>query len=143
MSLGWRRSRDPTPQEDSGLLATLTALFGLLAGFATLVYIGGGSIMALRLEFARLPNPTAVASRLAREVLISVGLTLIVGPALLVFIVYASWRIATAYDGKVADIPRNWPIALAGGAFLLCLAFCGPSSLPNSAAGDSSCFFPR
>jgi hypothetical protein len=99
-----------TPRGATGggrLLTTLTSLFGLLAGLATLIYVGGASIMALRLWFADLPNPTAVASRLSREVLISLGLTWIVAPAVVVFLGYVAWRFAMSLksfdEGRTLD----------------------------------------
>jgi hypothetical protein len=58
------------------------------------MYIGGGAIMALRQAFERLPNPLAVASRLSREVLVSLGLAEIVLPMVLVAAGYLVWALA-------------------------------------------------
>src|SRR5262245_23589786 len=99
--------------ESYSLVSTFASLFGVLAGFATLVYVGGAAIMALRLSFAHLPNATAVASRLAREVLISVGLTLVVGPALIVFASYVVYGMTIEKPPREI-VKHRWWIAGSG-----------------------------
>jgi hypothetical protein len=99
------------------IIETLTALFGLIAGIASLVYVGGGAIMALRLYFADLPLPLTVAARLSRETLISVGLSLIIAPMLIVAAIYLGWRVIR---GPTPPRPLpGWPDATARQRFLL------------------------
>jgi hypothetical protein len=83
-----------------------------------LIYVGGAAIMALRLAFNKLPNATAVASRLAREVLISIGLMWIVGPAVVIFIVYFLWHYTTGAPLAAGEIAVSWRNAVIGGAIL-------------------------
>jgi hypothetical protein len=79
--------------EASDVVDTITKLFGLLAGIASLAYVGGGAIMALRLSFERLPASLTVAARLSRVVLISVGLSLIIAPMLILGAAYVAYRL--------------------------------------------------
>jgi hypothetical protein len=87
--------------DNGGTLGTLTKALGLLAGVATLVYLTGGLVLALRLAFEDLPWE-AVISQLPREFLISVGVTTVVVPILASASVYTGWRL---HRGKDAPLP--------------------------------------
>lgn len=91
-----RLSEGESPMAESStegpVVRTLTALFGLFAGLASLIYIGGGLVVFLRLHYQGFPAPLDVASRLAREVLMSVGLSQIVAPMLLLAVLYVGYR---------------------------------------------------
>jgi hypothetical protein len=87
--------------ENGGTLGDLTKGLGLLAGLATLVYLTGGLVLALRLAFEDLPWE-AVISQLPREFLISVGVTTVVVPILASASVYTGWRL---HKGREAPLP--------------------------------------
>jgi hypothetical protein len=88
--------------ENGGTLGTLTKTLGLLAGLATLVYLTGGLVLALRLAFEDLPWE-AVISQLPREFLISVGVTTVVMPILGSASVYTGWRLHKGTDSPLPD----------------------------------------
>ena len=68
-------------------------MFGLFAGIATIVYVGGASLLALRLLFAGMPTPAVFASQISLELVTSIGLTQILLPLLVVALVYLAFRI--------------------------------------------------
>lgn len=111
---------------ESPIVKGVTALFGLFAGLASLIYIGGGLIMTLRLSLTRLPSPLAVASRLTKEVLVSTGLAEIIAPMLLVIGVYIGYRfVRGSVDPKplwtLSYQQERWRLlglSLLGGVFL-------------------------
>jgi hypothetical protein len=63
-------------------LTQVGQFLGLLAGLTTLVYVGGGAVLAMRLD-AKHFAPGSVVSNLPREFLISIGLTEVVLPLLI------------------------------------------------------------
>ncbi len=73
----------PQDQDGQSPLVRVGQIFALLAGVATLVYVSGGAILSLRLDRNGLASE-AVVSNLPREFLISIGLTEVVLPLLLV-----------------------------------------------------------
>lgn len=84
-------SRDRSANEDSWL-QLVARVVGLLAGTATLIYLTGGVVMALRLVFKDL-GWYNVVSQLPREFLISIGLGQVLLPALLVGALYGLFRL--------------------------------------------------
>ncbi len=81
--------------EEGRWLRLATQVAGLLAGFVTLVYLTGGVVMALRLEFKNLGWDN-VLSQLPREFLISIALAQVLLPALLVGALYGFVRLLKA-----------------------------------------------
>jgi hypothetical protein len=81
--------------EEGSWLQLAGRLAGLLAGLATLVYLTGGAVMALRLAFKNLGWDNVV-SQLPREFLISIGLGQVLLPALLVGALYGLFRLLRA-----------------------------------------------
>jgi hypothetical protein len=74
-------------EENKGLLTTLTAAFGLLAGLATIVTIAGTIAFVLRLHQAGLPADLGVVVSLPREFLIAVGVVYVAFPLLAVGVI--------------------------------------------------------
>lgn len=89
--------------QQSDVLKTLGLIFGLFAGFVTLLYAVGGGVLVLRLFLEDLPSLTVVG-QLPRELLISIGLTQIVLPALATGAAYATARLLA---GASAPQPRR------------------------------------
>jgi hypothetical protein len=71
---------------------TLTAVFGLFAGIATLVYVGGGAIYALRLTWYHVGDSVALVSSLPKESLIASGLAQVIFPMMLIAGAYLGYR---------------------------------------------------
>ena len=76
----------------SETIKTLGLVVGLLAGAVGLLYAIGGGVLTLRLYLEDLPSLTIVG-QLPREYLISIALTQIVVPALVVGAAYAAVRV--------------------------------------------------
>lgn len=93
------------PDNGVGPLSQITKALGLLAGVATLVYLSGGFVLALRLGFEDLPWE-AVISQLPREFLISIGITTLVVPVLIAASVYTGWRLQRGRDAPLPDVRR-------------------------------------
>jgi hypothetical protein len=94
-----------------------TLIVGLFAGLATLVYLTGGVVMALRLRFVDLPWANVV-SQLPREFLISIGAGQVLFPALLVGALYGLFRLLRADRAKPPELCR-WRAGPAGRAAAL------------------------
>lgn len=77
-----------------GYLEAVGKLLGLLAGLATVVYLAGALVLALRFGFEDLPWD-AVISSVPREFSISVGITALVAPLVVASIVYIAYRLAS------------------------------------------------
>jgi hypothetical protein len=92
---------DKTNKERSWLEPLRDAL-GALAGVAAIVYITGGFIIGLRLGSAKLPT-ASVVGQLPRDLLISVGLSQGLFPALFLGAVHAGFRSAIYRD----DAPQR------------------------------------
>jgi len=101
----YQDTRVNSVEPESRLVKSLTGLFGLFAGLATLVYIGGGGIVALRLFLERLPSPLPIAGRLPRELLVSVGLANLLVPTSLSSL--PTWGDASQFSPPCRTVPRG------------------------------------
>ncbi len=101
---------------ESAALKRISQVFGLFAGLATIVYIAGGFVLALRLGFEDLPWE-AVLSQLPKEFLISIGVTTVILPALLGASLYGGWRLLDNADTPSQGLIRclYWPACWALG----------------------------
>ena len=80
-------------------LKRIAQVAGLFAAAATVIYISGGAVLAMRLAFEDLP-PDAVVSQLPKEFLIAYGLLTVLLPALLGAALYGGWRLYDAAAPK-------------------------------------------
>jgi hypothetical protein len=83
--------REDVP-ERKGLLQVATEIAGLFAGVATLVYVTGAIVLALRLAFKGLAWGNVV-SQLPREFVLAIGAGQVLFPALMVGAVYGLYRL--------------------------------------------------
>jgi len=91
-SIGPVRPSGRTPPDYGKVVERVGQAIGLFAGVATLVYITGGAILALRLALAGLPWQPVVG-QLPREFLISIGVSQVLLPAAVVGAAYAWLRL--------------------------------------------------
>jgi len=77
----------------SGLVKSLAAVFALFAGLATLIYVGGGTVVALRMTWWRIPNALSVVGQLPKGSLISAGLAQLAFPSLVIAGLYLGGRL--------------------------------------------------
>jgi hypothetical protein len=106
----------------------LKDLAGLLAGLTVLVYTLGGAVLAVRLAFQNLPGE-AVLAQLPRELLITVGVSQVFIPALVLAAIHAAgrltglwerlWRGAQVTDALTVYAGVLWWFAILGLAMLL------------------------
>jgi len=105
------RNNRNVPGENDGsatdVVKTLGQLFGLAAGFIALVYAAGGGVLALRLYLSDLPSRTVVG-QLPRDLLISVGLSQIVLPALGVAAIYVITRLLWGNSPPPTRLVDEW-----------------------------------
>jgi hypothetical protein len=105
------RNNRNVPGESGGpatdVVKTLGQLFGLAAGFIALVYAAGGGVLALRLYLSDLPSRTVVG-QLPRDLLISVGLSQIVLPALGVAAIYLIARLLWGNSPPPTRLVDEW-----------------------------------
>jgi hypothetical protein len=105
------RNNRTVPGENDGpatdVVKTLGQLFGLAAGFIALVYAAGGGVLALRLYLSDLPSRTVVG-QLPRDLLISVGLSQIVLPALGVAAIYVIARLLRGNSPPPTRLVDEW-----------------------------------
>jgi hypothetical protein len=105
------RNNRNVPGESDGpatdVVKTLGQLFGLAAGFIALVYAAGGGVLALRLYLSDLPSRTVVG-QLPRDLLISVGLSQIVLPALGVAAIYVTARLLRGNSPPPTRLVDEW-----------------------------------
>jgi hypothetical protein len=101
-----QRSREGPPEPGGSWLQIITQVAGLLAGLATVVYLAGGVVLALRLAFVGLPWGDVV-SQLPRQFLISIGTGQVLFPALLVGALYALSRLLRAGRAQLPS-PHRW-----------------------------------
>lgn len=85
----------------TGPLKQIAEVVGLFAGVATIIYLAGGFVLALRLGFEDLAGE-AVVGQLPREFLITVGVTTVLFAALLGAALYGGWRLY-----EVSNIPSG------------------------------------
>lgn len=85
------------PSEEPSVLARLGQVAGLAGALATIVYIAGGLVLALRLQSSHVDS-TAVIGQVPREFLLTIGLSQVLLPALLVASVYVAYRLLRATD---------------------------------------------
>lgn len=90
--------------DDSGLLKTIAGIFGLFAGLASLIYIGGGAVLALRMSWNDVPNSLSVVAQLPKEFLIAAGLAQLALPALILAAIYIGGRFVRGF-GKRRILP--------------------------------------
>jgi len=88
-----------------GVLQTVTQVAGLFAGLATIVYLTGAVVLALRLMFAHLPWGDVV-SQLPREFILSTGAGQVLLPSLLVGALYGLFRILRDNRSKAPVVSR-------------------------------------
>ena len=74
---------------------------GLLAGVSVLVYVLGGAVLFARLEVKDLPGD-AVFGQLPRDFLMTVGVSQVLAPAVVLMTVYAVWRLSRPGPNGVA-----------------------------------------
>lgn len=86
-------------------LQIVVQVAGVLAGLATVVYLAGGAVLALRLAVVGLPWANVV-SQLPREFLISIGAGQVLFPALLVGALYVLSRLLRTGLKKPPAPPR-------------------------------------
>ncbi|HEY5053815.1 MAG TPA: hypothetical protein VII45_10445 [Solirubrobacterales bacterium] len=89
-----------------GVLQTITQVVGLFAGLATVVYLTGAVVLALRLGFEDLPWGNVV-SQLPREFLLSIGAGQVLFPALVVGALYGLYRMLRD-DRSEAPVAGRW-----------------------------------
>jgi uncharacterized protein (DUF433 family) len=129
------RTRSEAAASGSDSISTperVAQLFALFAGLATIIYITGGVVLVTRLRLADLPWEP-VAAQLPREFLISVGISQVLVPSLIVATLYAGYRLlwrpgppdqkAWKYNPRTGEpgvSPNRWNfIKVAGGIALL------------------------
>jgi hypothetical protein len=108
----------PPDDRGSDLLKSIAQLAGLLVGFVALLYAAGGGVLALRLYFQDLPSLTVVG-QLPREFLISIALTQLLLPALLVAAVYGAVRLLFRPTPMPRRFVAGWSLHAAGVALAL------------------------
>ena len=130
--------------DGSDVVKTIGQIFALAAGLIGLVYAAGGGVLALRLYLAHLPSRTIVG-QLPREVLISVGLSQVVLPVLVVAAFYAAYRLLLG-----SAPPPKWLVrqrterslrahaALVGASAVPAMAVAGLIALGATSAGTRS-----
>jgi hypothetical protein len=89
--------------ETKGIVANVTALFGLVAGVGVLLYVLGGAVVALRLWYAGLPV-WAVVSQLPREMLVTEALVDVVLPFTLATGAYLAWRVIGFTGARLQEV---------------------------------------
>ena len=97
-----------TNNEDGGTQSTLKVagqIFGLFAGFATIIYVAGGFVLALRMFVYHLPA-LAVVGQLPKEFLISMGISQVLLPSALIAALYVLYRLG---KGSEAAPPTVTP----------------------------------
>jgi hypothetical protein len=109
------------------VVKTLGQVVGLVAGLIALVYAAGGGVLALRLYLVDLPS-LMVTAQLPRDLLISIGLSQIVLPALGVAAIYAIARLLLGNarpptrfvdEWEAKPSRRGWTVRLGGWRELL------------------------
>jgi hypothetical protein len=115
---------DGAKSDDYGVLGRLGQAVAFIGGAATAVYLTGGLLLALRLFFERLPSQ-AVIGQLPRELLITIGLTNVASPALLIGAIYTVIRLHRGPRVRPSRI-RRW----------------GPSECSAETAADIGCLWP-
>lgn len=98
----------PQPAEKPervGALQLVTQAFGLFAGLATIIYIAGGVVLALRLAFERVPWEPVVA-QLPREFVLSTGAGQVLLPALIVGGLYGLYRLLRGERPSAPQLSR-------------------------------------
>ena len=103
---GEQQSQGSPSGQRTNWLQIVTQVAGLQSGLATVVYLAGGVVLALRLAFVGLPWGDVV-SQLPREFLISIGTGQVLFPALLVGALYALSRLLRAGRAQLPS-PHRW-----------------------------------
>jgi hypothetical protein len=97
----------------------IAAVLGLFAGFATLIYVGGAALLALRLVFAGMAAPAIFASQISRELVVSMGLTRLLLPMLIVAGIYLALRLLRGYSERRLIGGWWWLLWMVAGTFIL------------------------
>ena len=82
---------------DETTLGRITKIAGLFGALATIVYVTGGIVLALRLNASGV-DPTAVIGQLPREFLLTIGVGQVLLPALLFGAGFVAYRLLRSSD---------------------------------------------